>query len=319
MQFSGQGKPPSGIIYNTTMSRPDAVLALALLHFYSGKKEARITAIAIAGSGLGAAMFCDALGYFYSGGRIPDSNNRLPVGLAANETLPPDGLMTQAVLDRRNEKGGPLYPRGIRKVSDTSEVLALVRNSLTGQADKSAVIIWSTPSTILASAIELPGVRDLVAAKVKTLIVCDCGTVRDVKAARTMLDTWPGAIVFCSRELGESIPFPASSIEKDFSWTPDHPVVDAYRAYQPMPYDAPSWDLAAMLYAIHSESGMFQLSDQGTLNVSDHGKLTFQESREGKHRSLVASPNQKEKIVQAYIGACSAKPVVRRPAPKSTA
>ena len=37
--------------------------------------------------------------------------------------------------------------------------------------------------------------------------------------------------------------FPAVSIERDFGWTTNHPVVDAYRAYMKMPYDRPTWDL----------------------------------------------------------------------------
>ena len=44
--------------------------------------------------------------------------------------------------------------------------------------------------------------------------------------------------------------FPAARIEKDFAWAPDHPVVDAYRAYMKMPYDRQTWDLTAVLYAV---------------------------------------------------------------------
>jgi hypothetical protein len=32
-------------------------------------------------------------------------------------------------------------------------------------------------------------------------------------------------------EIGQALPFPARSIEQDFCWAPEHPVMDAYRNY----------------------------------------------------------------------------------------
>jgi hypothetical protein len=40
-------------------------------------------------------------------------------------------------------------------------------------------------------------------------------------------------------EVGKALPSGIKH-EKDFAWSPDHPIVEAYRAYQPMPYDAPT-------------------------------------------------------------------------------
>ena len=40
-------------------------------------------------------------------------------------------------------------------------------------------------------------------------------------------------------EVGEALPYPGASIESDLSWSTAHPVGDAYRAFKPMPYDAP--------------------------------------------------------------------------------
>jgi hypothetical protein len=97
----------------------------------------------------------------------------------------------------------------------------------------------------------------------------------------------PTPVVLVTRAMGESLPFPGASIEKDFAWTSDHPVADAYRAYQAMPYDAPSWDMAAVLYAVHPE--LFELSD----------------------RTL--KPTSQERILEAYVQIASAKPVVRQP------
>ena len=59
---------------------------------------------------------------------------------------------------------------------------------------------------------------------------------------------------------------PGASIEKDFAWSPAHPVVDAYRAFKPMPYDASAPALAAVLYAVHPDDGYFKLSEPGTIS-----------------------------------------------------
>ena len=314
MQFPGQGKAPLGVVYNTTMSRPDAALALAMLLGYEGKREARVAAIAVNGSGLGSAQFCDLVARFYAGpGQMPNSNSRLPVGLAADGPLPADQPIVKSVLDRRNDKGEPVYPCGVRNVSDTAEVLALVRNALTNVADQNAVLVLSAPATCLAAILELPLVKELITAKVKALLVTDSVARQDLAAMRKMLATWPAPVVLCGREVGESLRFPGSSIEKDFAWTPAHPVADAYRAFDKMPYNAPSWDMAAMLYAVHPDAGVFQLSEPGVIQVLDDGSLKFNRSAEGKHKSLTFDPAQKDKIIHTYIDVASAKPVPRPP------
>ena len=60
--------------------------------------------------------------------------------------------------------------------------------------------------------------------------------------------------------------FPGASIDKEFAdAAPDNPVADAYRAWQAMPYDAPSWAMAAALYAARPKEGYFKLSGPGTI------------------------------------------------------
>ena len=53
--------------------------------------------------------------------------------------------------------------------------------------------------------------------------------------------------------------FPGSSLDASFAWAPNHPVVDAYRAFKPMPYDAPSRALAAVLHAVSPDDNYFRL------------------------------------------------------------
>jgi hypothetical protein len=105
-------------------------------------------------------------------------------------------------------------------------------------------------------ALELRGAREIIAAKVRVLVAAagvypdgppEFGIQADIAAAKKLFAEWPTPIVAVGPGIGQQLPYPASSIENDFGWTASHPVVDAYRAFQPMPYDAPATALAAAL------------------------------------------------------------------------
>ena len=102
-------------------------------------------------------------------------------------------------------------------------------------------------------------------------------------------------------ELDEALPFPGSSLDAMAVWAPNHPVADAYRAFKPMPYDAPSQALAAVLYTVSPEDNYFTLSEPGTIAVLDNGRTRFTPSPDGKHHYLVARPDQKEHVLQTYV------------------
>jgi hypothetical protein len=102
--------------------------------------------------------------------------------------------------------------------------------------------------------------------------------------------------------------FPGASMGKEFAWTDAHPVADVYRAYKPMPYDTPSFDLAAVHYASQPESGFFQLSEPGTATVSDSGMLSFTPGGGGRIRRLSVDPARREHALQALVDLASARP-----------
>jgi len=302
----GRRIPVAGIVYNTTLRRPDAALALAMLYGLEGKREARVASIAVTENSLGAAAFADAVFRFYQLGPVPNANRALPVGLAADKPLPPDSAPVNAVFQRVDGKGEPLYQRRMRRVSDTAEVTALMRNSLAYIEDGLVTVILSAPATYLARILDYAGAAELIQAKVRTAIVCE--GPQDPEAMRKVLSSWPTPLQFCGRDVGQALPYPAESIEKDFAWTQAHPVVDFYRAAAPMPYDAPALDLAAILHAVRPDSGLFQQTS-GAIEVSDGGLLSFTPSAEGKHRRLVVDPGKKDQIVAAMRELVAAKPV----------
>jgi hypothetical protein len=302
MQF--EGKQPLGVVYNTTMSRPDSVLALALLYGFQGKRESRIGSVSINGAGLGAAIFCDIVQRFYTPGPLHNGNQTLMPGLAADGALPQDAPMMKAVLDRKNDKGEPQYARSIRRVSDTSLPEAVIRNGVIFNSE--AVMILSAPATYLAKSLDLDGVKDLYRQRVKMLVLVDSGEPHDIPALRKVIADFPSPIVFCGKEIGDALPFPGASIDKEFAWAPAHPIVDAYHAFRPGVYDFPSYDLAAVLHAVHPDKGFFRLSEPGGITVGDDSGMRFKAGA-GKARSLIFDPAQKDKIIEAFVTVAGAK------------
>lgn len=321
MQFPGQGKPPAGIIFDADMGNTiDDALALALLYGFDGKKEARVVSVSTTKSNLKSAAFCEAVGRFYAGavsGAFGSFSRTLPVGLDDGGKMAEDTPMLTGPLSKTAPDGTPVYQHGIRKLTDTAEPGALIRNAFTAQHDQNCIVILAGPATNLVKALSVPGAKDLISRKVRYLVFADSPAEfhlkPDVAGAKKLFAEWPTPIFAAGDELGRELAFPGASIEKDFARSQAHPVADAYRAYRTMPYDAPSWAMAAALYAVRPQEGYFKLSEPGTITVSDDGRLKLAPSSGGKHRYLVFDPAQKERILKTYTEVASAKPVPRLP------
>lgn len=326
MLTQGQGNSAVGILFDTGLgNRIDEALAMALLYGLDGKGEARVIALSVSKPNLKAAAFCEAIARFYAGaasGAFGAMGRVLPTGLAEDGKLPEDTPMLTVPLSKRGEDGKPLYSHGIEKLTDTAEVRALIRNALAQQPDQSCVVVLTGPATNLAKVLDLPGAKDMIKSKVRFLSLAggaypngapQFNFKTDLAAAKKVLTEWPTPIVAAGEEIGTALPFPATSIEKDFAWSPAHPVADAYRAFQPMPYDAPTTAMATVLYAIRPQGNDFKLSEPGTISVMDDGRTKFTPAPEGKHRYLVLDPAQQERVLKTYVELASAKPVPRQP------
>jgi Inosine-uridine preferring nucleoside hydrolase len=317
MQFFGQGKPPVGVVFDTGMGNGiDDVLAMALLYGLDGKNEARVAAIAVSKPNLNAAALCDVIRTFYmlpGSGPFAGFFRGLPVGLADTGKLKEDTPMMTATLAQHPSTN-------IHKLNDTAEATSVMRNALTAQYDQNALVVATGPLTNLARLLEMHDVKDLIAKKVRLLVVAagafpegpaEFNVKTDVGAARKIFAEWPTPVVASGCEIGNALPFPGESIEKDFAWSPAHPVADAYRAYKAMPYDAPTYALAPVLHAIREKQGYFQVSEPGTISVSPDGRTKFTRAVSGKHRYLILDPEQKERVIKTYVELASAKPVER--------
>lgn len=320
MQF-GREKPPVGIVFDCDMGNTiDDALALSMLYGFQGKNEARVISLSVSLPNLNSAAFTDAVSRFYLGPPGPFGGVDPPVGMALAGKMSADPPLVAAPLARKTSEGKPAYARGIEKLNDTADPVAVIRNALTAQFDQNAMVVVTGPATNLAKLLDLPGATALISQKVKYLVVAggafpdgppEAGIASDIAAAKRLVGEWPTAIVFSGSEVGQALPFPGSSIEKDFAWSQAHPVVDAYRAYRPMPYDAPSWAMSAVLYAVRPQENYFRVSEPGMVAVLDDGRTRFAASGGGKHRYLVVDPAQKERVIQTYTEIASLKPAGR--------
>jgi hypothetical protein len=300
------GKPPVGVVFDADLGNTiDDALALAMLFGFQGKNEARVISVSTTKSSLKAAIFADALVRFYTG--EPNAfSGVIPIGLSLSGKMAPDTPMVDAVVAK------PQYARSIVQMNDTADPLALIRNALSAQFDQNALVVLTGPATNLAGLLALPGSKALIAQKVKQLVVgVDAQFAVDLPAAQRLFAEWPTEIVVAPSELGDALPFPGASLEKDFAWSTAHPLVEAYRAYRAMPYDAPAPAMAAALYAVRPQENNFKISGAGTVTVAADGRPQWAASPAGKHRMLEFDAAQKDHILRLYTELASTKPVGR--------
>jgi hypothetical protein len=297
-------KPPVGIIFDCDMAQIDDALALSLMFGLDGKREARVASMSISRPSLKAAAFSDAVARFYAGAAV-QFMRMLPVGMELKGPAPGAEPMLDGPLAK------PEYKHTIHAMNDTADPAALIRNALTAHHDGNCLAILAGAATNFTKALMLPGVQELVARKLRFLTVVPDSA--DLADTNKLLSDWPGSVVVVDPSIGDQLLYPASSIETGFAWTQAHPVVDAYKSYKAMPYDAPTATLAAVLHAVRPHEGYFKLSEPGSITVLEGGKLKLAPSPQGKHRQLIYDPAQKERILKTYTEIVSAKPVPRIP------
>ena len=113
--------------------------------------------------------------------------------------------------------------------------------------------------------------------------------------------------VGADQECSDGTEFTGSSIENDFRSAPMHPMVEAYKSYQQMPYDRPTWDLTSVLYSVEGPS-YFNVSPAGNLNVTDLGATEFTPDAAGNRYYLTVDSIQAENIKQHFVQLLTKQP-----------
>jgi inosine-uridine nucleoside N-ribohydrolase len=283
------------VIFDTDMGNDiDDALALALLHALETRGECHIVAVTITKDNPWAAPYIDIVNTFYG-------RPNIPIGMVKGSGVTPaDSPMIRVPSERK------IYPHKLKTGADAPDAVAVLRQALASQPDHSVVIIQVGFSTNLAHLLHDSG--ELVAGKVKLLVMMagdfakpnpEFNIKMDIPSAQKLVRDWPTPIVTSGFEIGNSMLYPASSIVRDFAQ--NNPVADAYRNYQKFPYDRPTWDITAALYAVRPNDGYFSLSAPGTINVDAKGVTTLVPSAAGKHRYLVMNDIQRARALEAMI------------------
>lgn len=314
---------PLTVIIETDLGNDvDDALALDLLYKYQDAGKIRLLAVNLNKNGQAPAEYADILNTWYG---YPDT----PVGIIRDGAdCETDAVnYAKAVVDLKDSLGNPLFARSHPDYDNYPEAVTLYRKLLAGEPDNSVVIASVGFSTNLIRLLETPADeyskltgKELVEKKVKLLVTMagcfndpslhEYNVVKDIPAAKVIFGEWPTPVVTSPFEVGIRIQYPATSIENDFGWAPQHPVVEAYKAYLPMPYDRPTWDPTAVLYAVEG-GDWFTVSEPGRIVVTDEGSTLFEADEAGTRRYLSVTDEQAKAILDHFVEVITSEPSVK--------
>lgn len=307
----GDVKKPTPIILDTDIGNDiDDLLALAMLHAAADKGQCRLVAVTVSKDHHLCAPFVDMVNTFYL-------RPKIPIGVVRHGATPEAGKYMKPLLERRVD-GRLAYPRDVRSGKDAPGAVSTLRRALAAEQDNSVVVCVIGFSTNLGRLLSskpdtdspLSGV-ELVSRKVKLLSMMagqfvepqrpEYNVVTDKDAASLVFSKWPTPVLVSGFEIGNTIHYPAKSIEKDFGGVKQHPVPEAYRLFRKMPYDSPCWDLTAVLAALEPEADHFGLSPLGRVSVDARGVTRFTPDAKGRVRYLSVTEKQRSHVQRRLI------------------
>lgn len=302
---------PVRLILDTDMGNDcDDALALGMIHALESRGEVHLLAVTITKDNRNAAAYIDLVDTFY--GR-PD----IPIGLVRNGKTQNDTPMLKVPVERRDAQGRLVYPRRLHDDAVVPEAVAVLTHVLKDQPDGSVTIAQIGFSTNLARLVSTPEGRVLVERKVKALYLMagnfhelkpEYNVFTDGSAFAELTKNWPTPMIFSGFEIGLVITFPMESIDRDFAWAANHPVVEAYRVYTGKSEDHPNWDSTAVLDAIRPDRGYFDLSEPGNVTLNEKAATVFTPDPSGKCRYLILKQDQVARIRQLIADLVSQPP-----------
>ncbi|MFT4548281.1 MAG: inosine-uridine nucleoside N-ribohydrolase [Verrucomicrobiales bacterium] len=305
-------KDPLPLIFDTDMGNDiDDAMALAMIHQFERRGLCKLLAVTSTKDHPLSAAHIDAINTFY---RRPD----VPIGAVRDGVAPELGKFLGITKK---------YPHDLKTGADAPEAVSLLRKTLAAQEDHSVTIVQVGFFTNCARLIEskpdqhspLDGVA-LIQKKVKQLVIMagafqtigdetrylEYNAKLDVPATKLLAERWPGQVVWSGFEIGNAAHYPWKSIEEDFGYTDRHIVREGYLAFGDQ--NRPTWDLSAVLYAVHPERGYFNLSSPGEVKVADDGATDFQPNGNKRHRYLKMDTVQTARVREAYVQLVSEPP-----------
>jgi hypothetical protein len=312
---------PVRVIFDTDIGNDvDDVLALSMLHALQSRGQCELLAVTITKPDELAGPFVEVMNRFYGRGEIPIGHTRAALKNDPSKFLP---------LAEAKDNGQLRYPRRLQRSSDLPPATQLLRRILSREPDQSLVLVQVGYFSNLAALLDTPaddlspltGVA-LAQAKVKFLSVMagsfkdipdnkrflEYNVVQDLPAARKLAKDWPTPIVWSGFEIGIAVPYPATSIQRDFGYVAHHPAAEAYWLYEPPPHNRPTWDLTSVLYGVWPDRDYFNLSPPGQVTVEPDGFTKFTPQEKGRDRYLILNDVQGARVREALVQLSSQPP-----------
>ncbi len=311
------------IIFDTDIGGDiDDSLALVQTINYVQKGKANLLCVSAVRNNWQCVAFSEMLLMHYGCGNVPVVKiGKMQFGVSRSfDRIKP-------IVFAKNENGSFKYPRKTNEKTRIEDAVRTHRRLLANSPDNSvyfvslgtlhnfANLLSSTPDDISV----LNG-RELVAKKVKLASIMagdfsgrawqgkDKGWVEynlrgdKGQMLAEVLKLCDVPIVFSGYEVGRSIRFPQSEIEK---LPLNNPLREAYlyystRASKTGKHDRPLWDPTSVLFVFAPE--LFELSKSGVVSVDETGVTYFKPDQLGKHRYLIIKDDgTRKKILQRII------------------
>jgi hypothetical protein len=286
-------REPVRVIFDTDIEADvDDVGAVAVLHALADQGEAKILAMGVSVKYPWSAPCLDALNTYFG-------RPEIPIGVVKGAGVNQGSKYAEEIAKE--------FPHRLKSADDAPDVVALYRQTLAGQPDKSVVLITVGFLTNVANLLDSPADktseltgRELIERKIKSWVCMGGGFPKgrewnlwqDTASARKALADWPTPIVFSGFEIGQPIETGAGL--KDLPAT--SPIRRSYELYNGLA-NRSSWDQTAVLYAVRGLDGrlkdVWDISAPGTIEMLADGSNRWQSSPSGKHTYLLRKvPNE---------------------------
>ena len=308
-QVSGQSVPkrqPVSVIFDTDMGPDyDDVGAIALLHALADSGQARILATVASTKYPKVTAVLSVLNTYFGRPNVPIG---VPTGKAITDKD------TQHWSDTITAR----YPHAVRSNADVPDAVALYRQLLAKQPDRSVTIISVGFFTNLANLLSskpdqysrLSG-KELVSQKVKQLVSMagkfpsgkEYNVYMDTPASKVVFADWPTPILLSGFEIGEQIHSGLPLIQN--ARIENSPVKDVFAISIPKAKEDAggrmSWDQTAVLVGIKGYAPYYTIKS-GRLTMKPDGSNGWDATGKGHQYLVVKMPvPQVEKIINDLI------------------
>ena len=285
----------------------DDVGAIALLHAFADKGEARILATISCNAFETTAPTLSVLNVYFN-------RPEIPIGIVKNN------FPYQACKQRWAQAIIAKYPHHLKSNEEAMEAVALYRKILSSQDDKSVIIItvgfFTNLANLLASSSDeyssLNG-RDLALKKVKQVVSMAAGIGKDgvsahefnvyadAYAARKVFADWPTPILLSGFEIGEKI-ITGSRLIKNESIR-QSPVKEAYQVALTSDNNLlgrNSWDQTAVLVAIKGYTSFFNVK-KVNFEIKEDGRNVLIKGAKFDYLTTKMAPEEVAEVIEELM------------------